>query len=149
MIKVLGVTHWAIPVNNLEESEHFYHDVLGLEKKGSMGDRMACFAVGENIILLCERGEPVLGRAAVDAPMHHAFTIAPASFEDSCRLLFEEGIYLDRVEYRDRGFFKGRELYFNDPSGNRIELRDETWEPGMPTPSLEEIIGEKRTPSSA
>src|SRR5262245_19694949 len=29
MLKVDNVTHWSIPVNNLEEAEHFYRDVLG------------------------------------------------------------------------------------------------------------------------
>ena len=30
MLQVNNVTHWSIPVNNLEEAEHFYRDVLGL-----------------------------------------------------------------------------------------------------------------------
>ena len=28
-IKIEGVTHWSIPVNNLEESEKFYGELLG------------------------------------------------------------------------------------------------------------------------
>ena len=31
------------------------------------------------------------------------------------------------------------ELYFLDPSGNMLELRDPTWKSGMPTPTYEEI----------
>ncbi len=34
MLQLDGVTHWSIPVNDLEESEKFYRDVLGLEHKG-------------------------------------------------------------------------------------------------------------------
>ena len=30
-LKIENVTHWSIPVNNLEESEEFYGDFLGLE----------------------------------------------------------------------------------------------------------------------
>ena len=37
--------------------------------------------------------------------------------------------------------FTGRELYFFDPSGNRLELRDPTWTEGMPEPSFEELAG--------
>ena len=142
MIKIQGVTHWSIPVNDLEESERFYRDLLGLEYKGRLpGGTMACFAVDGNNVLLAPRREPVSGRAQVDAPLHHSFTVEPASFEDSCRLLSEKGVHIDSLVYRERGFFTGRELYFDDPSGNRLELRDATWQSGMPAPPLEEILG--------
>ena len=36
-------------------------------------------------------------------------------------------------------FFTGRELYFFDPSGNRLELRDPTWTEGMPEPPFAEL----------
>jgi len=29
LLHVEGVTHWSIPVNNLEEAEAFYGDLLG------------------------------------------------------------------------------------------------------------------------
>ncbi len=141
MIKIEGITHWSIPVNDLQASEEFYRDLLGLEYKGRLpGGGMACFSVGGNNILLCRRREPVLGRAELDAPLHHSFTVDPQCFEDSCRLLHEKGVHIDSLVYRERGFFPGRELYFNDPSENRLELRDETWQPGMPKPSLDEIL---------
>src|SRR5438034_10313507 len=58
MLKIDGVTHWSIPVNDLEESERFYRDLLGLEYRGRLGNsHMACFHVGGHDILLCERKE--------------------------------------------------------------------------------------------
>ena len=36
MLKIDGVTHWSIPVNDLEESERFYRDLLGLEYRGRL-----------------------------------------------------------------------------------------------------------------
>jgi hypothetical protein len=44
-----------------------------------------------------------------------------------------------QLTYREQGFFTGRELYFLDPSGNLLELRDPRWQQGMPTPTHEEI----------
>ena len=38
MLKIDGVTHWSIPVNDLEESERFYRDLLGLEYRGRLGN---------------------------------------------------------------------------------------------------------------
>ena len=142
MIKIESVTHWSIPVNDLAESENFYRDVLGLEYKGRLpGGRMACFTVDGGNILLCERSAPVQDRDKQDAPLHHSFTVEAACFEESCRQLHSLGVPIDSLVYRERGFFTGRELYFNDPSGNRLELRDATWATGMPAPPLDEILG--------
>src|SRR5574337_692751 len=93
MLRLDGVTHWSIPVNDLEEGEKFYQEVLGLEYRGRLGNsNMSCFTVGGHSIV-----------------------------------------------YREHGFFTGRELYFLDPSGNMLELRDATWKPGMPKPTFDEI----------
>lgn len=141
MLKVDGVTHWSIPVNDLEEAEKFYQDVLGLEYKGRLGNsRMSCFTVGGHSILLCQRKEPVVRTPEQDNRLHHAFDVSPEMFERACKLFREQGIRIaEPIVYRERGFFTGRELYFLDPSGNMLELRDAMWKPGMPTPTFEEI----------
>ncbi|MGH7773830.1 MAG: VOC family protein [Candidatus Binatia bacterium] len=140
MLKVDGVTHWSIPVNNLEEAEKFYQDVLGLEYKGRLGNSgMSCFTAGTHSILLCQRKEPVVRTPEQDNRLHHAFDVSPEVFERACKLFPQKGIKIVEVVYRERGFFTGRELYFLDPSGNMLEVRDQTWKSGMPTPTLEEI----------
>jgi hypothetical protein len=61
-------------------------------------------------------------------------------FEKACQLFQEQGIRIVQpIVYREHGVFLGRELYFLDPSGNMLELRDPTWQPGMATPTYEEI----------
>ena len=56
LLKIEGVTHWSIPVNDLEESERFYGDLLGLTPMGRLGNSvMSCFNVGDHNILLCQR----------------------------------------------------------------------------------------------
>ncbi len=141
MLKVDNVTHWSIPVNDLEEAEKFYRDVLGLEYKGRLGNTtMACFTVAEHAILLCQRTEPLVRTPEQDGRVHHAFTVSPEVFEKACQLFHELGIRLVQpIVYREHGVFLGRELYFLDPSGNMLELRDPTWKPGMPTPTYEEM----------
>jgi len=141
MLKLDNVTHWSIPVNDLKEAEAFYQDVLGLDYKGRLGNsRMACFTIAGHSILLCERNEPVLRTPDQDNRLHHAFEVSPEVFEKACRLFSERGIRIAQpIVYREHGFFLGRELYFLDPSGNMLELRDPTWTSGMPTPTYEEI----------
>jgi len=142
MLKLDHVTHWSIPVNNLEEAEHFYHDVLGLEYKGRLGNsNMACVAVAGHSILLCQRKDPLVRTPEQDNRLHHAFEVSPAMFDRACKLFHAQGIRITQpIVYREQGFFPGRELYFLDPSGNMLELRDPTWQPGMPQPTYEEII---------
>jgi len=141
MLKLDNVTHWSIPVNDLKEAEAFYQDVLGLDYNGRLGNsRMACFTIAGHSILLCERNEPVLRTPDQDNRLHHAFEVSPEVFEKACRLFSERGIRIAQpIVYREHGFFLGRELYFLDPSGNMLELRDPTWTSGMPTPTYEEI----------
>jgi catechol 2,3-dioxygenase-like lactoylglutathione lyase family enzyme len=141
VLKLDNVTHWSIPVNNLEEAEQFYQDVLGLEYKGRLGNsKMACFTIAAHSILLCERKEPLVRTPEQDNRLHHAFEVSPEVFERACKLFQGQGIRIAQpIVYREQGFFPGRELYFLDPSGNMLELRDPTWKPGMPTPKYEEI----------
>ena len=140
MLKVDGVTHWSIPVNDLEEAEQFYGELLGLQYQGRLGNSgMSCFTVGGHSILLCQRNDPVVRTPEQDNRLHHSFTVSPEVFEQACKLFREKRVpILDRI-YREHGFFPGRELYFLDPSGNVLELRDATWKPGMPKPTHEEI----------
>ncbi len=140
LLSIEDVTHWSIPVNNLEESEEFYGELLGLESLGRLGNsRISCFSVTEHRILLCERVHPVATDHS-DEPAHHAFTVSPETLVQACKLFRERQVPIDQLVYRAKGFFTGRELYFFDPSGNRLELRNPTWTGGMPEPTFDEIV---------
>ena len=142
ILNVEGVTHWSIPVNDLEEAEEYYGELLGLAPVGRLGNNiMSCFNVEDHNILLCERPNPVDGPLKEDAGVHHSFTVSPETFELRCKVFHERNVAIDHLTYRARGVFTGRELYLFDPSGNRLELRDPTWTEGMPEPSFAELAG--------
>lgn len=137
LLSVEGVTHWSIPVNDLDEAEAFYGELLGLEPGGRLGNgTMSCFIAGGHNILLCAQRTPVGGSPP---GVHHSFTVTPEVLERACKLFREQNVKVDSLVYRAKGHFTGRELYFFDPSGNRLELRDPTWREGMPEPPLEEL----------
>lgn len=141
LLKVEGVTHWSIGVNDLEEAEAFYGDFLGLEPRGRLGNSpMSCFRAGDNDILLCLRDQPLPVPSPEDNRVHHSFAVSPETLIQACKLFAERNVHVDELIYRGKGFFTGRELYFFDPSGNRLELRDPTWQEGMPEPSFDEIV---------
>ena len=69
---VEGVTHWSMPVNNLEEAESFYGDRLGLTPVDRLGTaRMACFTAGGHHSLLCERAATIAHTFVEDPFMAH------------------------------------------------------------------------------
>ena len=142
MLKLDAVVHWSIPVNHLAESEKFYGEILGLEYVGRLANSpMSCFKLGNHYILLCQRNDPIVRTVEQDGRLHHAFDVSPEMFNKACKLFHELGIKIyEPVDYRPGGYFTGRQLFVLDPSGNRIELRDESWKPGMATPTYEEIV---------
>ena len=86
-LKIEGVTHWSIPVNNLEEAEEFYGELLGLAPVGRLGNNvMSCFNVGDHNILLCQRSSPTDASQRDDGGAHHSFTVSPETFELACRV---------------------------------------------------------------
>ncbi len=80
-LKIEDVTHWSIPVNDLEGAEKFYGELLGLERKGRLGkSRMTYFDAGpHHHILLCERAEPLQRTPQQDNRLHHAYPVSPGS----------------------------------------------------------------------
>jgi hypothetical protein len=101
---------------------------------------MSCFNVGDHNILLCERAETVDHAFVEDHKVHHSFTVSPETLVQACKLFSARQVRIEQLYYRESGFFPGRELYFFDPSGNRLELRDPTWKAGMPQPTFEELV---------
>jgi catechol 2,3-dioxygenase-like lactoylglutathione lyase family enzyme len=141
MLKLDAVVHWSIPVNNLEEAEKFYGEILGLERVGRLQNSpQCCFRLVSHSIILCQRKEPLTRSVEQDGRLHHAFDVSPEMFNRACKVFRDLGITIhEPVDYRRGGFFTGRQLFVLDPSGNRIELRDASWKAGMPTPTYEEI----------
>lgn len=140
LLQIEGVTHWSIPVDNLDEAEAFYGDLLGLKPLGRLGNSgMSCFNVGDHNILLCERAATVDRSFVEERNVHHSFTVRPEILVQACKIFSEQNVRVDRLYHRKEGYFPGRELYFFDPSGNRLELRDPTWKAGMPEPTFEEL----------
>ena len=97
-LKIEGVTHWSIPVNNLDESEKFYGELLGLKHVGRLGNSgMSCFNVGDNNILLCQRGEKVDKNFNEERNVHHSFTVSPETLVRACKVFWERQIRVEQL----------------------------------------------------
>jgi len=122
LIKVEGVTHWSIPVNDLEESEKFYSEVLGLENRGRVGKHASCFTVGGQSFLLCQRNDPIVRTPKQDNRLHYAFNISPETFERACKLFRENGLRI--ADSRTGAVYFRSERQYARTEGCDLEARD-------------------------
>jgi catechol 2,3-dioxygenase-like lactoylglutathione lyase family enzyme len=134
-VTVEGLVHWALPVNDLEESRRFYTEILGMADGGPVGPTMRCVRFGATDILLCKRPQPGAADQPRESQVHIAFRVSPQDFDRAAANMRAWGVAVKPpsgpaetikgdVEHRTDGVFIGRSLYFNDPSGNRLELHD-------------------------
>ena len=85
------------------------------------------------------RGDTAQRLRTIERWLHHADTVSPETLVRACKVFRERQVRIEHLYHRREGVFPGRELYFFDPSGNRLELRDPTWHAGMPEPTFEEL----------
>lgn len=116
-MKLAGVHHISVNVDDLAAAEPFYVDVLGLEKMARPELPV------EGIWLRTGDGRQV-HLIEVDghkAPKGQHFAFAVDDVPETCEELRSEGVRVsDPSEIPD----VGRQAFFKDPAGNLIEIND-------------------------
>jgi catechol 2,3-dioxygenase-like lactoylglutathione lyase family enzyme len=124
MPPVVGIVETAIYVDDLDQAEAFYGDVLGLALIGREPGRHSFFRVGrDNVLLLFNpattiNGDVLLAHGAI-GPGHFAIGIPADALEEWKRRLIERHVAIEQEVSWPRG---GRSIYFRDPAGNAVEL---------------------------
>jgi catechol-2,3-dioxygenase len=142
MAEMNSISHSVINVDDLYESEHFYCDILGGEKRSSVcfdtEDTMRGRSVHETYILedyvffvaLAERPlpKPPESQHRGMSGFRTAFSVPRKRFDDTIAAFKKHGIGFEGpVDHPENGPF-GQSIYFKDPSGNFMEFlwrRDE------------------------
>jgi catechol 2,3-dioxygenase-like lactoylglutathione lyase family enzyme len=129
MAEVRGLTEVAIWVHNIEESLHFYRDVLGLAVMSPPDFRGAIFLqagrsqvdVPQQIVLVpLPEGAPAFPGERTQRPLHHiGVELAPEDFEDESDRLQTLGF---DVRFGEHPFLALKGMYVDDPDGNEVEL---------------------------
>jgi catechol-2,3-dioxygenase len=120
MLKVEGVYHMGIPVNDIDRAQAFYTQVLGMQFLDRVGqaqklDRLKC---GSDTVVLFERPKPhTWDPVAQDGVAHQAFEMDLASYDEALKTIKEMGLYRT-VEDRE----SGNTIYLFDTEGNHLEL---------------------------
>jgi catechol 2,3-dioxygenase-like lactoylglutathione lyase family enzyme len=124
MIKVEGVLHFTIPVKDLDRSERFYREVLGLEPIRRNNHMRFMKAGADDYFVLTYSENAVDPNRGDKHDIHHAFRVSAEEYDRAKRFLAERGIPVIKEEDRGSGTFQGRSAYFHDPDRNVIELID-------------------------
>ena len=120
MLKVEGVYHMGIPVNDIDRAQTFYTRVLGMEFMDRVGtaqrlDRLKC---GADVVVLFERPKPhSWDPVAQDGVAHQAFEMDLGSYEEALKTVRETGLFRT-IEDRE----SGKTIYLFDTEGNHLEL---------------------------
>ena len=116
---VLGLDHVVLRVRDLAASIDFYKRVLGARVERQLQTpRIVQLRIGESLLDL------VPGRKGRSANMDHfAMRVAPFDPAALARRLARFGIQPAAVAERYGAQGYGPSVYFNDPDGNRVELK--------------------------
>jgi catechol 2,3-dioxygenase-like lactoylglutathione lyase family enzyme len=118
-IRTLGLDHFAVTVADLERSERFYRDVLGLERvfAEEWAERVMMMAPTGSGVALFQAEPGSSGERPPVRVVHVAFRVDRAMFDLAREVLGEIGL---SPEFEDHGV--AHSIYFPDPDGHRLEL---------------------------
>ncbi|MDO8612801.1 MAG: VOC family protein [Dehalococcoidia bacterium] len=129
MPEIQGLTEVVIWVHNMEESLHFYRDLLGLRVMSPPDFRGAVFlqagqsqvGVPQQIVLVpLPQGAPAFPGERAQRPLHHiGIELAPEDFETESDRLQSLGF---DVRFGEHPFLAVKGMYVDDPDGNEVEL---------------------------
>jgi catechol 2,3-dioxygenase-like lactoylglutathione lyase family enzyme len=123
MIRTQGVLHFTIPVKDLDRSEKFYKEILGMQRV-RRNNHMVFMQAGDDNFVLTFSENPIDPNREDKHDIHSAFRVTPDEYDRAKKFLADKGIPIIKEEDRRKGTFQGRSAYFHDPDRNVIEIMD-------------------------
>lgn len=124
-VQIEDIAHVVLEVANIDAAEAFYASLLGFAPAGR-GLWPAAGACATSTLQLPSGQHLVLAQAAPrNDPrawaVHHAYAVSADLREHLAKALEAKGIAIHRF-HEDRAEEAGDNFYFDDPSGNRVQL---------------------------
>src|SRR3954465_2975229 len=122
---VTGVSELVLEVVDLEASERFYSEVLGLPVVERWPEREAIWVMaGDRTRIGLWRPQVGLARGRGGVHVHYAMHVAERDYAPPVALLRSRGEEVEEIAFDGAG----RAAYVTDPDGNVVELW--TWDVG-------------------
>ncbi|MEX0680899.1 MAG: VOC family protein [Balneolales bacterium] len=118
-----GLNHITLRVNNIEQAEMFYGEILGLQLEKKMGRSMTIYRIGPDSLVLVE-AETEYKKTSKDFRVDHFgfFVDAPEQVDELAEYFRgKEVTILSGPSNRKSGRF----VFISDPDGNMIEIFNE------------------------
>jgi len=123
MRPITKIVETAVYVSDLERSEAFYKDTLGLEFVSRQLGRHVFLKAGKSMLLIFNREatllETNLPAHGTSGPNHFAFEIDQADYEQWKTRLAEHKVPIEKEVAWPTG---SRSIYFRDPDNHDVEL---------------------------
>ncbi|HXF53606.1 MAG TPA: VOC family protein [Hyphomicrobiaceae bacterium] len=124
MLRIDGLLHFSIPVKDLDRSEKFYTEILGLQKMRRNNHMVFMKTARNDYVVLTYSHNPIDPNPGSAHDIHTAFRVSAEEYDRAKAFLASQGIALIKEEDRRSGTFQGRSAYFHDPDRNVIEIID-------------------------
>ena len=123
-MNIQAIIETAIYVEDLDQTETFYRNVLGLPVIAKEPGRHVFFRIGSNNVLLAFLAEATLKGDQLPAhgakgPGHFALGIDAGDLDTWRQTLREKNVDIEKEVDWPKG---GKSIYFRDPAGNSVEL---------------------------
>ena len=124
MLKLDNLVHFTIPVKDLDRSEKFYTEILGLKRIRRNRHMVFIESPDRNHFVLTYSEKPIDPNPGDMHEIHTAFQVSSDEYDRAKVFLASKGIQIFKEEDRQSGTFQGRSAYFHDPDRNVIEIID-------------------------
>jgi catechol 2,3-dioxygenase-like lactoylglutathione lyase family enzyme len=130
-MKFKGIKETCIYVKDLDRTEEFYHNNLGLKVKGRIEGMHVFFEAGKSM-LLCfvinktDHGGTLPGHGA-QGRIHFALEVESKDYIETKIGILQKGIHIEHEQDWGRGLHS---FYFRDPDGHLVEVVEcGIWDP--------------------
>ena len=124
MLKLDHLVHFTIPVKDLDRSEKFYTEILGLKRIRRNRHMVFVESPDKTYFVLTYSEKPIDPNPDDKHEIHTAFRVSSAEYDRAKQFLASKNVRIFKEEDRGSGTFQGRSAYFHDPDRNVIEIID-------------------------
>ena len=124
MLQVEGLVHFTIPVKDLDRSDTFYTEILGLKRIRRNNHMVFMRTPDDQYFVLTYSDNPIDPNVGDKHEIHTAFRVTSAEYDRALVFLASKQVRVFKQEDRCSGTFQGRSAYFHDPDRNVIEIID-------------------------